>query len=186
MHNRDMPADDSGFSLIEVLVALVLLAIVLLGAERAVTDSMEATVLAKEHSVANGLITQAMAEAVAIPFQDLEEGLNPNATCPALGGGNCLASDPYLVQSGSSYQLKINGSYVPSSSYTVPTSNSNSSESPIVPEVSTVTEGIPYTVYVYPTVTSSSASLVTVVAVVSWHSPHGITKVIGEDSVSRP
>lgn len=173
--------------MVEVIVAMVILAVVLLGAERAVTDSMAASLLAKEHSVATGLASQAVAEAVALPFQDLEEGLNPSATCPSLGGANCLANDPYIVKSGSTYELVVHGSVVPTGSSSIPTSNTNSAEAPIVPEISTVTEGITYTVRTYPTVTSSSPSLVTVVVIVSWQPPTGGTaQVVSEDGIGQP
>lgn len=186
---RCRPEDDEGgFTLVEVLVAMTLLAVVLLGAERAVTDSMTASLLAKEHSVATGLASQAVAQAVAIPFQDLEEGLNPNVDCTALGGGNCLAHDPYVITSGSKYEFSLDGSTdLPNSGSYIPTSNSNSSEAPIVPEVTTVTQGITYTVYSYPTVTSASSKLVTLVVVVTWPSPSGGTaRVVSEDAIGQP
>ncbi len=182
---RQASADD-GFSLVEVLVAMTLLALVLLGAERAITDTMEASLLAKEHSIATGLVTEAMAEAVAMPFQDLEQGLNPNVDCPALGGSNCVANDPYLVFNGSNYQLKLDGSVVPDSTSIVPTANTNTSEAPIVPEVTTITQGVTYTVHAYPTIDSSAPKLVTVVVVVTWHSPSGEARVVGEDSIGQP
>lgn len=183
---RRRTTGDGGFSLIEVLVAMTLLSVVLLGAERAVTDTMEASLLAKEHSIATGLVTQAMAEAVALPFQDLEEGLNQNADCPALGGGNCLSHDPYLSYDGTAYQLTLNGVVQPSAGSTVPVSNTKASEAPIVPEVTTVSQGVTYTVSAYPTVNSDQPKLVTVVVIVTWRSPSGNARVVGEDAIGQP
>ncbi|MHB1988088.1 MAG: type IV pilus modification PilV family protein [Acidimicrobiales bacterium] len=184
----DRRGDQGGFTIIEVLVAMSILSVVLLGAERAVVESMSAATVEKEHSIATGLVTSAMAQAVAIKFQDLQDGLNPNAMCgtPSV---NCLSNDPYVQLVGSSYVLKLNGAIVPTSTSTIPVSNTNTAEAPIVPEmeVSTVNQGIPYTVYTYPTVAASAPGLVTVVVIVTWRSPTGgIDRVVGEDGIGQP
>ena len=176
---RDRDRSEEGNSLIEVLVAITLLAGIMLAANRGAIGALTAAAVAKEHSVASGLVSASVAEAVALPFADLESGLNPTV--------DTLANDANIVKSGSNYVLELNGTIVPSSTSTIPVSNSKTSETPIVPHVSTVNEGIPYTVDTYPTMSTSAPGLVTVVVVVSWKSPTGGTEqVVGEDAIAAP
>jgi prepilin-type N-terminal cleavage/methylation domain-containing protein len=182
--------DDQGFSLIEVLVALTLIAVIFVAADRGAIEGLSAAALVKERSVASGLMTSAMAEAIALPFSDLENGLNPTtdtsfATDPnivASGSTNCSATPPT-----SGYELKLKGSVVPTSTSTIPVCNTKTSDAPLVPHVSTVLEGINYNVYAYPTTSTSAPGLVTVVVVVTWKSPTGnAQQVVGEDGVAAP
>jgi prepilin-type N-terminal cleavage/methylation domain-containing protein len=181
--------DNRGFTLIEVIVALAVLAIVLLAADRGAVESLSATAVAQEHSVASGLVTSTMAQAVALPFSDLKSGLNPSvdslssdSNVLASGTTNCSASP-----ATSGYVLELNGSITPSSTSTIPVCNTNTSEAPLVPHVSTVKEGITYTVHTYPTMSTSAPGLVTVVVVVTWKSPTGgIQRVVGEDAIAAP
>ena len=84
---------DAGYSIVEVLLAITILAVVLLAAARGVMGGLYAASVAKEHSVAAGLMSAAMAEAVALPISDLENGLNPTV--------DNLANDPNITTSGS-------------------------------------------------------------------------------------
>jgi hypothetical protein len=69
---------------------------------------------------------------------------------------------------------------------TLLTSNTNTSETPLVPHISTSNIGIPYRVAVYPT-TSSIANLVAVTVVVTWTSPTGgAERAVGQTQVSAP
>ncbi|MGH9291625.1 MAG: type IV pilus modification PilV family protein [Acidimicrobiales bacterium] len=164
--------DDAGLSIIEVVIAMSLIAVVLLGAEWGVIGSMSAASLSKEHSVATALASATMAQVVALPFPDLQSGLNPSA--------ETLSTDPNISVSGSTYTLRLNGA-------TIPTTNTNPSDPPLVPHSSTVTEGITYDISTYPTVSSSAPGLVTVVVVVSWKGPTGSSdRVVSEDAVSAP
>lgn len=179
-------ADDDGYTIVEVLIALTVLSLVLLAAEWGAIGSMAASTAAKEHSVATGLVTSVMAEAVSLPFEDLENGLNPDADCgsPSV---NCLSHDPYVAESGSSYVVDLDGEIVPSSGSTIPVANTATAEQPFVPETSTVVEGVTYTVHAYPTVSSAAPGIVTVIAIVTWKAPTGATeKVVGEDGVAAP
>lgn len=165
-------ADDAGFGLIEVLVAVFLLTIVVLIVLRGTITAMSASVLAKEHSVATSLITGAVAEVTALPFADLQAGLNPVA--------DNLLADPTISQSGSTY------TFVPTGA-TIPTSNTNTSETPLVPHVETTTVGIPYNVAVYPTTTSASPGLVTVNVLVTWTAPTGgLQTASGQAQIAAP
>ena len=182
---------EGGYSIIEVLVGITLLAVVLLAADRGAMGTLSAATVAKEHSVATGLVTSAMAQAVALPFADLDNGgLNPT-------GDTTFSTDPNIVASGttncaatpptSGYVLKLNGSVIPNATSSIPVCNPNTSESPLVPHVSVVKEGITYTVRTYPTTDTAAPGLVTVVVVVTWKGPGGgIQKLVGEDGIAAP
>jgi type II secretory pathway pseudopilin PulG len=171
--------NEAGYSIVESLVGISLLAVVLLAADRGAIGSLSAATVAKEHSVATGLVTSATAQAVALPFADLQSGLNPSV--------DSLLTDPNIVKSGSNYLLELNGSVVPTADSTIAVSNTKNPESPLVPHVTTVNEGIRYTVSTYPTTAPSAPGLVTVVVVVSWKAPTGgIEKVVSEDGIAAP
>ncbi len=183
-------SSEGGYSIVEMLVGISLLAIILLAAARGAIATLSAATLAKEHSVATGLVTAAMAETVALPFTDLENGLNPT-------GDSGFSTDPSIVASGvtncdatpptSGYVLKLNGSVTPTATSSVPVCNGNTSEAPLVPHISSVNEGITYTIYTYPTTDTASPGIVTVVVVVTWKAPNGgIQKVVGEDGIAAP
>ncbi len=184
--------DDAGFSLLELIVALAVLALVLVGSEVVLGKSVGAVSVGNEYAVATALLKADMAEAVALPFADLQNGLNQYATCgsPAI---NCLGSDPNLVKSGSTYELDINGVVEPTASSIVPVNNTNTSESPIVPEITQVTPqpGIGYTVRTYPTLSSTctpatESCVVTLVVIVTWTGPTGADRVVGEEGIATP
>ena len=180
---------DAGYSIVEVLLAITILAVVLLAAARGVMGGLYAASVAKEHSLATGLMSAAMAEAVALPISDLENGLNPTV--------DNLANDPNITTSGSTncsatpptsgYVLELGGSVAPTSTSTIPVCNTNTSESPLVPHVSVISAGISYTVRTYPTTSTLTPGLVTMVVVVTWKAPSGGTqRVVGEDGIAAP
>ena len=176
---RRSGCDDRGSSLIETLVGVTLLAIFLLAATRGAIVSLSAASIGKERSDATGIMNAAMAQVVALPFPYLVSGLNPTA--------DSLANDPNIVKSGSSYVLELNGNIAPTAASTIPVSNTNSSEPPLVPHVAAVLEGINYTVHTYPTTSTSAPGLVTVVVIVTWKSPTGGTDdIVGEDGIAAP
>jgi hypothetical protein len=87
----------------------------------------------------------------------------------------------------SGYVLKLNGSVTPTATSSIPVCNLNASEAPLVPHISTVNEGVTYTVYAYPTTDTAAPGIVTVVVVVTWKAPNGeIQKVVGEDGIAAP
>ena len=125
---------------------------------------------AQQRSVASTLISADVASATALPFSDLSAGLNPTA--------DSLPTDPEIQVSGSNYVFKLTGA-------TLATSNSNTSESPLVPHISTTVIGIPYHVATYPVV--SSTGLVTLTVIVSWTSAlGGTTQLVGETQIASP
>ena len=111
-----------------------------------------------------------MANVTSLPFADLTAGLNPSV--------DTLSSDPNIHTSGSTYTLTLTGA-------TLATTNTNTSESPLVPHTTTTTVGIPYKVATYPEVISNG--VVTVVVVVTWTSAlGGSAQVVGETEVAAP
>ena len=125
---------------------------------------------AQQRSVASTLVSSDLAAVGGLPFTDLTTGLNPAV--------DTLSSDPNIQTVGSTYVLKTTGA-------TLATTNPNTSESPLVPHITTTTVGIPYKVATYPQVASSGT--VTVVAIVSWKSALGGTgRLVGELQVAAP
>jgi hypothetical protein len=165
---------DAGSSLVEVLVGMALLAAVVLGTLRGVMVTMSASSIAKERAVATSLVSGDLAQVEALPFSSLQSGLNPAA--------DSLSTDPRVSTSVSSgvttYVFRLNNA-------TIPTSNTATAQSPLVPHITTVKIGIPYQVATYPTVASSAPGVVTVTVVVSWRSPSGGTlTAVGETLVT--
>ena len=164
-------SDEAGFTLVEVLVAITLLAILLVGLAGEGIDALSTSSYANQRSVAAGLISGAMAQVTALPFADLQAGLNP---------ADSLAGDPNVTQSGNGYIFAPSGA-------TLATSGTSTSEPPLVPHVTTVTVGIPYHVAVYPTVSASSPGLVTVTVIVTWSSSTvGSSSESGVTQVAAP
>ena len=126
--------------------------------------------VAQQRSVAATLISADVANATALPFSDLSAGLNPTT--------DALSSDPNIQVSGSTYTLKLTGA-------TLATTNTKTAESPLVPHIATVANGIPYKVATYPQ--AGPSGLVTLVVIVTWTSALGGTaKVVGETQMAAP
>jgi hypothetical protein len=174
--------DESGFTLVEVAVAILLLTVVFLGAEWAVISTMAAASLSREHTEAVSLITRTVSKAEALTFSSVWTGLNPSAD-------SSLSTDRYVTQSGSTYTLSLL-----SSNNTIATCSTSTSNKPLVPHTNTLSDGITYTISAYP-ISSPTPSCaggasagnppanasVTLVVVVSWKAPKGQSeKVVGQ------
>jgi hypothetical protein len=156
--------------LLEVVIGFSLFCVVILAASSGSVASMASASVAHERFIASTLVSQDIATATTLPFADLEAGLNPTV--------ESLTSDPNIQLVGSSYVLKLTGG-------SLATSNTNTSEAPLVPHISTVTVGIPYKVATYPVATSTD--LVTLCVVVSWTSAASQTsQVVGEIQIAAP
>jgi type II secretory pathway pseudopilin PulG len=167
---RHLPAavrrpEETGFTLIEVLLAFTIIGVLFFAVEWAAIGSVAASSVAAQRATATSLATQAIAEAQALPFTDLQSGLNCSQLHAAMG------SWPEVAQSGSSclnytYTLQLSGlSPVP----ILVANSATSGQQPLVPFSSTVQlGGISYAIGVFPTGTGSPPSLVTVTAIVSW------------------
>jgi hypothetical protein len=147
--------------LIEVLLAFTILGILFFAVERAAIGGVTASSVAAQRATATSLATQAIAEAQALPFADLQMGLNSSQLQAAMG------SWPEVAPSGGgNYTLQLSGV----SPLPILVANSAvGGQQPLVPFSSVVQlGGISYAVGVFPTGTGSPPSLVTVTAIVSW------------------
>jgi Tfp pilus assembly protein PilV len=168
---------DAGFGLLEALVALFVLALVLVGVERGAIATIQASAFNRQHVVATGIVTEALAQAETLPFTSLEEGIDSAVGPP-------LSSDPNVETvtgpSGTSYVYRGNGQVIS-------TSGTDASEAPFAPYATTVTNGIDYDVSTYPTTTASAPGVVTVTVVVTWRTFSGATgRVSGETRIAAP
>ncbi len=165
------PARQEGSVLLEVLIAFSLFAVVILAAGSGLLFSTAAASSAQQRAVAFTLVSADVANATSLPFADLTNGLNPST--------DSLSTDPNIQTSGSTYTLKLTGA-------TLATTNTNTSESPLVPHITTITaSNVTYKVATYPE--TSSSGVVTVVVIVSWTSALGAkTQVVGQSEVAAP
>jgi hypothetical protein len=156
--------------LLEVVIAFSLFAVVVLATGTGTFFTTMAASAAQQRSVAYTLVSADIANVTTLPFADLTAGLNPTT--------DTLANDPNIQTVGATYVLRLTGA-------TLATSNANTSESPLVPHITTTTVGIAYKVATYPQVISSGT--VTVVVVVTWHSALGGTgQVVGQTQIAAP
>ncbi|HEY5023889.1 MAG TPA: hypothetical protein VII76_02850 [Acidimicrobiales bacterium] len=156
--------------LLEVLIAFSLFAVVILATGTGTFFTTAAASSAQQRSVAYALVSADIANLTALPFADLTAGLNPTV--------DSLAGDPNIQTVGATYLLRLTGA-------TLATTNANTSESPLVPHITTTTNGIAYKVATYPQLISSGT--VTVVVVVTWHSALGGTgQVVGQTQLAAP
>jgi hypothetical protein len=162
--------DEEGFALLEVLIAFSVFFAVIMATSTGAIAAAQTASAAQQRSVASTLISADVANVTDLPFSDLTAGLNPTA--------ESLSNDPNIQASGSTYVLKLTGA-------TLATANAKSSDSPLVPHISTTTIGIPYRVATYPQVISNG--IVTLVVIVSWTSALGGTaKLVGETEIAAP
>jgi Tfp pilus assembly protein PilE len=160
--------DETGFTLIEVMLAFTLLGVLFVAIEWAAIGSTTASVIAAQRETATSLAAKAVARAEALPFADLQAGLNSSQLQAVLA----CSSWPEVTSNGSgTYTLQIPGT----AAVGILTSNTaTSGEPPLVPfscpPVQTV-GGVSYSVAVFPSPVTGNASLVTVTAIVSWTAP---------------
>ena len=179
----DGPAQpDAGMSLVEVIVSMAILSGVLASTQLAVTNTMSAALVARQHTVATSLISTAVYEAEALPFDSLQNGLDPTAD-PLCSDSNVSC---VLVGLSTTYYLKATGAAIAACGTTSP-------EAPLVPHVTTVNVGgTAYSISAYPTVSTSACGtsplLVTLVVIVTWRAPNAARsyQVVGEVGIAAP
>lgn len=180
---RDNASED-GLTIVEVLVAITLLVVVLLVVERGAVAALQAASVAKQHSEATSLVSQTVAQAESLGFGDLWAGLDSSA--------ENLSQDPNIATTGSgsgtTYALKLDNA-------TIATCSTETSETPLVPHINTVSDGISYQVAAYPIASSSCSTspsppangTVTLVVIVNWKSAvGGQGQVVGQTEISAP
>jgi len=160
---------------------MLLMALVVVAVEWGVVGTLSAASLNKQHSVAAALVSSTTAQVEAIPFNQLELGIDPSWDS---SHGASLTSDSNVKVVSGTYELKLDGN---ATILTSQTCSSSCSDPPLVPHISSVVVGgRTYTVSVYPTATSTSG-LVEVVVAVTWRTQQGVTgKVVGELQVAKP
>jgi prepilin-type N-terminal cleavage/methylation domain-containing protein len=176
------PGAEAGFSLIELMVALLILALVMAGLAYAGTISMVDVAFASQRQAATGLANQAMEQVRALPFATVAAGLST--------ADPSLSSDPSITTqgSGSSTTYWFQGEQIP-------TSSSSTSVVPLNPHVQggivvgTNTYSVStYVTYAQPPNTTSAPSSIPVfrvTVIASWVNSerHGVLTQVQDQSL---
>jgi len=88
--------EETGFTLIEVVIAFSILGILFLAIEWAAIGGSTASATAAQRATATSLASQAIAQAQALPFADLQAGLNYSQLSAVLA----CSSWPEVTSSG--------------------------------------------------------------------------------------
>ena len=169
---RHLPAavrrpEETGFTLIEVVIAFSILGILFLAIEWAAIGGSTASATAAQRATATSLASQAIAQAQALPFADLQAGLNSSQLSAVLA----CSSWPEVTSSGGSYTLTLPGT----SPVAILTANTaTTGEPPLVPFSCPPVQqvgGVSYNVAVFPSPVAGNAALVTLTAIVIWSAP---------------
>lgn len=154
----------AGFTIVEMMIALVILAMVMLSLAYVGSGSLADVSYASQRQQATGLANKAIEEVRALPFATVENGLSSTD----------LSSDSNIVACGSNYCYK--GEQIPT--YTA----SGISAEPLVPHHQQTFGpygGVTYTVSAYVTYydNQTTAGIYRLTVVVTWNHPavHGLT-----------
>lgn len=157
---------ETGFALIEVVVAITILTLVFFAVEWATAETTTASVSATQQAAESSLATQAIAEVEALPFADIQSGASSTDLAAALNASHtALLNFPQVSYTGGNYILTLPG--VASSLGTLEATNTSTTDAPLVPFSSTQLMGnVTYDVAVFTTPTAGNSSLVTITAIV--------------------
>lgn len=165
-----------GFTLVEVVVALVLMMIVALAWATVVVQADKGLSLARQRQWASSAATQALEELRALPYPTVVAGLRPGD----------LGADPYLVQAGAGHHLSL-----PAAITGAPTdidevlqeSGTSAAPAPLYPHAGTP-PGTPPSSFpsppslsVYVTQDPSQTGVYLLTALVRWRSPDGTQRM---------
>lgn len=151
-------ADESGFSLIEVMVALMLLAIVLTSVAYSLTSSFTNVGFSSQQQAATGLANKALEEVRGLPYATLLAGLNTNE-------GTALSTDPNIDTSTTPWTFKGTGEQLVYSTW----ASGAADVPPFYPHTSTDTiNNTVYSVSTYPTHYKGSHSEFRMTVIVTW------------------
>jgi prepilin-type N-terminal cleavage/methylation domain-containing protein len=170
-------AAQDGFTLVEVVVALVLVAIVGLAWATVVVQADKGLSLARQRQWASGAAMQALEELRGLPYQTVVAGLRPDD----LGG------DPYLVTAGSTRRLTLPSALTGAPmdiSEELRAAGTQTAPAPLYPHVGTPPGTLPAffpsppALNVYVTQDPSQGSAVLLTALVRWRSPDGTQRLV--------
>jgi hypothetical protein len=207
--------DERGLSLIEVVMASVILMIAVFSLTDVLINSMVQTAYSRQQSEATNLANQTMEEVRALPWATMQAGMNPGTPTPpdatfsstvdpnissAYGGiGYCFEGSPIDVASivtGSSCPLATSWQdptcLAQAATLPPPGAGSIGSPAPISPHQACYLVGsFSYAVDVYITGTtgeSSPPSTLTATVVVTWRHPyvHGVADDVVTSTVLTP
>ena len=167
--------EESGFALIEVAIASAVLLTVLTGVGSLFGAELVTVGASGAEQTANGLLTQAMEEVRALPFQLVVDGLSTS--------DSTIATDSNIKITGTS----------PNQTYTfVPTNevipmSSPSAQAPFNPHISTKSiDGVTFKTAAYPTIDTDETGFYRVTIIVSWTPSHNISSVSAQTLVYSP
>ena len=173
---------DEGFTLVELLVALLVLAIILTSVAYTLASAFTNTGLSRQMQTANAMANKAIEEVRGLPLDSLLAGLNV-----APGGDTTIAGDTNISTTTNSsgatiYIFNPTGEQIVTSSWktaaTIP---------PFSPHISgpTTVNGTKYWVATYPTIYKGVAGEYRITTIVSWSPPDvaGATSKVSEQTV---
>ncbi|MHB8681983.1 MAG: prepilin-type N-terminal cleavage/methylation domain-containing protein [Acidimicrobiales bacterium] len=166
---------DAGFTLVEVAVAAALLLVVLTGVGSLLGTELVNAGATGAEGTASGLLTQAMEQIRALPFQLVVDGLSSS--------DSTIATDPKISVTGTApnqtYTFKPTGETIPVvSPYT---------QAPLDPHLSkTVIDGVSYSVGAYPTIDPELSGVYRMTVIVSWAPAHGVSSITAQTLVYSP
>ena len=176
---------DGGFTLVEVIVAMLVLAVALLGLMAVQVGSLSTLSLAKQRQTASQLANQVMEQMRALPYGTVTGGMHcgdlsapapdPNIALVAVGAdGSCTAT--------------FRPTYDASISEALATTSNTTPVTPLAPHVQppagTTLDGVAYGVRSYVSRAAGSNAGFWLTAVTTWSSPatKGVTKTIAARS----
>lgn len=177
----DETGDDGGFGLIEILVAIIIFAIVLVVVLRASIVTMSTTAAQKERAVATSLMTETISQATVLGYSALSLGLSSNDVSGDTHLSSCggiPASCTYTSPSGRTYIVPDDSTRAAGSP----------AEPPLFPHVNKVTLGTTYKITTYPTAEYASSSTsypgqIKLIIIITWPSPTGGTATVSGSAV---
>ena len=171
---------EEGFTIIEMLVAMMVLAIVMTSLMYLMATSLKQVAFSKQRQTASALVDKTMEQARALPYSMISTGLDDHDVT--------TSSDPNISISGSTYTYTPTGETVVHGNQ-----NGNAScpgatvcQAPLIPHKSTtVLNSSTYTISAYVTNFSGSSGAYRLTVVVSWSPSQvaGVTNQVSSQSV---
>lgn len=102
--------DETGFTMIEVIVAMVIVAVVMTSLIGVLLSTLTTVVQARQRQTATGLATQALEQLRALPYDDitLDDGSAPDASLAHITGSGPYDFEPTTVLPGVDERLVVN------------------------------------------------------------------------------